>query len=82
MSVCPKPCRKLWNICVKNIQGCVLGYTQSDEITPVSDRLPKKLTTDAWFWLRSTNYKKLWIVDIDSKDDEYQQKINFSNQRV
>lgn len=24
---------------------------------------------------RSTNYKKLWIVDIDSKDDEYQQKI-------
>jgi hypothetical protein len=24
---------------------------------------------------RSTNYKKLWIVDIDSKDDKYQQKI-------
>lgn len=24
---------------------------------------------------RSTNYKKLWIVDIDSKDDGYQQKI-------
>lgn len=24
---------------------------------------------------RSSNYKKLWIVDIDSKDDEYRNRI-------
>lgn len=31
-----------------NIQGCVFGYTQSDEITLVLTDY-KKLTTDAWF---------------------------------
>lgn len=31
-----------------NIQGCVLGYTQSDEITLVLIDY-QKLTTDAWF---------------------------------
>lgn len=32
----------------KNIQGCVLGYTQSDEITLVLTDYAK-ITTDAWF---------------------------------
>ena len=32
----------------KNIQGCVLGYTQSDEITLVLQDY-KELGTDAWF---------------------------------
>ena len=32
----------------KNIQGCVLGYTQSDEITLILVDY-KKLTSDAWF---------------------------------
>lgn len=32
----------------ENIQGCVLGYTQSDEITLVLQDY-KKLTSDAWF---------------------------------
>ncbi len=32
----------------RNIQGCVLGYTQSDEITLVLVDY-QKLTTDAWF---------------------------------
>ena len=32
----------------ENIQGCVLGYTQSDEITLVLIDY-KKLTSDAWF---------------------------------
>ena len=32
----------------QNIQGCVLGYTQSDEITLVLTDY-EKLTTDAWF---------------------------------
>lgn len=32
----------------KNIQGCVLGYTQSDEITLVLIDY-QTLTTDAWF---------------------------------
>lgn len=32
----------------ENIQGCVLGYTQSDEITLVLTDY-KKITTDAWF---------------------------------
>ena len=32
----------------ENIQGCVLGYTQSDEITLVLQDY-KTLTTDAWF---------------------------------
>lgn len=32
----------------ENIQGCILGYTQSDEITLVLIDY-QKLTTDAWF---------------------------------
>lgn len=32
----------------ENIQGCVLGYTQSDEITLILQDY-KELTTDAWF---------------------------------
>lgn len=32
----------------ENIQGCVLGYTQSDEITLVLVDY-KKLTSEAWF---------------------------------
>lgn len=32
----------------ENIQGCVLGYTQSDEITLILTDY-KKLTSDAWF---------------------------------
>lgn len=32
----------------KNIQGCVFGYTQSDEITLILQDY-KELTTDAWF---------------------------------
>lgn len=32
----------------ENIQGCVLGYTQSDEITLILVDY-KKLTSDAWF---------------------------------
>lgn len=35
---------------VDNIQGCVLGYTQSDEISLVLQDY-KKLDTDAWFWV-------------------------------
>lgn len=42
------------NLC-KNIQGCVLGYTQSDEITLVLCDY-KKLTSDAWF---SNNIQKM-----------------------
>ena len=32
----------------ENIQGCVLGYTQSDEITLILVDY-KKLTSNAWF---------------------------------
>lgn len=32
----------------ENIQGCIFGYTQSDEITLILQDY-KKLTTDAWF---------------------------------
>ena len=32
----------------ENIQGCVIGYTQSDEITLVLTDY-KKLTSEAWF---------------------------------
>lgn len=32
----------------ENIQGCVLGYTQSDEITLILCDY-KKINTDAWF---------------------------------
>jgi tRNA(His) 5'-end guanylyltransferase len=33
---------------VNNIQGCLMGYTQSDEISLVLQDY-KKLDTDAWF---------------------------------
>lgn len=42
----------------ENIQNCVLGYTQSDEITLVLCDY-KKLTTDAWF---SNNVQKMASV--------------------
>ena len=43
--------KAMWNTMLdlcKNIQGCVFGYTQSDEITLVLKDY-KKLTSDAWF---------------------------------
>lgn len=42
----------------ENIQGCVFGYTQSDEITLVLCDY-KKLTSDAWF---SNNVQKMCSV--------------------
>lgn len=39
--------RTMRHLC-ENIQGCVLGYTQSDEITLILVDY-KKLTSDAWF---------------------------------
>lgn len=45
------------NLCT-SIQGCVLGYTQSDEITLVLCDY-KKLTSDAWF---SNNIQKMASV--------------------
>ena len=40
-------CATMANLC-RNVQGCVLGYTQSDEITLVLCDY-KKLDSDAWF---------------------------------
>ena len=37
----------MWDLCT-NIQGCVFGYTQSDEITLILQDYAT-LTTDAWF---------------------------------
>ena len=42
----------------KNIQGCVLGYTQSDEISLVLTDY-KEITTDAWF---GNNLQKMCSV--------------------
>lgn len=47
MNLNPKEDAWIRTLC-ENIQGCVLGYTQSDEITLVLIDY-QKLTTDAWF---------------------------------
>lgn len=65
----------------ENIQGCVMGYTQSDEITLILVDY-KKLTSDAWFdyevqkcvvyqrvwqlWLLINVLKKLTIIGAES----------------
>lgn len=46
---------------VNNIQGCVLGYTQSDEISLVLQDY-KKLDTDAWF-----GYNVQKLVSVSAK---------------
>ena len=43
-----KTMKKTMKYLCENIQGCVLGYTQSDEITLVLTDY-EKITTDAWF---------------------------------
>lgn len=52
---------------VNNIQGCVLGYTQSDEISLVLQDY-KKLDTDAWF---GYNVQKLVSVSAKMATDKF-----------
>lgn len=52
---------------VNNIQGCVLGYTQSDEISLVLQDY-KKLDTDAWF---GYNVQKLVSVSAKMATDHF-----------
>lgn len=52
---------------VNHIQGCVLGYTQSDEISLVLQDY-KKLDTDAWF---GYNIQKLVSVSAKMATDEF-----------
>ena len=52
---------------VNNIQGCILGYTQSDEISLVLQDY-KKLDTDAWF---GYNVQKLVSVSAKMATDEF-----------
>ena len=52
---------------VNNIQGCVLGYTQSDEISLVLQDY-KKLDTDAWF---GYNIQKLVSVSAKMATSEF-----------
>lgn len=49
--------KTMWYLC-NEISGCVLGYTQSDEITLVLTDY-KKLTTEAWF---NNNIQKICSV--------------------
>lgn len=57
---------------VNNIQGCVLGYTQSDEISLVLQDY-KKLDTDAWF---GYNVQKLVSVSAKMATSEFNRVFN------
>jgi len=57
---------------VNNIQGCVLGYTQSDEISLVLQDY-KKLDTDAWF---GYNIQKLVSVSAKMATSEFNRAFN------
>lgn len=57
---------------VNNIQGCVLGYTQSDEISLVLQDY-KKLDTDAWF---GYNVQKLVSVSAKIATAEFNRLFN------
>ena len=57
---------------VKNIQGCVLGYTQSDEISLVLQDY-KKLDTDAWF---GYNVQKLVSVSAKMATTQFNKLFN------
>ena len=57
---------------VNNIQGCVLGYTQSDEISLVLQDY-KKLDTDAWF---GYNVQKLVSVSAKMATDEFRRAFD------
>lgn len=58
---------------VNNIQGCVLGYTQSDEISLVLQDY-KKLDTDAWF-----GYNVQKLVSVSAKMATYEFYKAFEN---
>ena len=57
---------------VNNIQGCVLGYTQSDEISLILQDY-KKLDTDAWF---GYNIQKLVSVSAKMATSEFNRAFN------
>lgn len=57
---------------VNNIQGCVLGYTQSDEISLVLQDY-KKLDTDAWF---GYNVQKLVSVSAKMATSQFNRLFN------
>jgi tRNA(His) 5'-end guanylyltransferase len=57
---------------VNNIQGCVLGYTQSDEISLVLQDY-KKLDTDAWF---GYNVQKLVSVSAKMATAQFNKLFN------
>lgn len=57
---------------VNNIQGCVLGYTQSDEISLVLQDY-KKLDTDAWF---GYNVQKLVSVSAKMATSQFNKLFN------
>jgi len=57
---------------VNNIQGCVLGYSQSDEISLVLQDY-KKLDTDAWF---GYNVQKLVSVSAKMATAEFNRSFN------
>ena len=56
----------------ENIQGRVLGYTQSDEISLVLTDYAE-LTTDAWF---DNNLQKMCSVYADENDEDYTNKFS------
>ena len=58
---------------VNNIQGCVLGYTQSDEISLVLQDY-KNLDTDAWF-----DYNVQKLVSVSAKMATYEFYRAFEN---
>lgn len=63
--------RMTTNYLVGHIQGCVLGYTQSDEISLVLQDY-KKLDTDAWF---GYNVQKLVSVSTKMATDRFHREF-------
>lgn len=74
----------------ENIQGCVLGYTQSDEITLILQDY-KTLTTEAWFnyevqkmcsisaSMATMEFNKIFMEKACSFADEYEDDDNLCN---
>lgn len=74
----------------KNMQGCVLGYTQSDEITLILTDY-KKLTSNAFFdyevqkicsiaaSMASTQFNKIFQKKVESYDENFHEKWNVTD---
>lgn len=60
----------------KNVQGCVFGYTQSDEISLVLNDY-QKITTDAWF-----DYSVQKLCSVTSSMATLAFNKNFYNEHV